>query len=169
MINPMENEELSPYEYEVAISLEESLITTLINISQIGDKNMLNSYYAFLSESVEEETLCDFIAEAYVWLKLNDPEAFEFLQPIALKLVDSKYLLDMEKTFVLEAATEEVIAVSINACDVAHLLLEEGFQTKIDYRLYKKTIKIFNPAAVRFLATELGMDTVSDFVKVCLS
>lgn len=164
----MENEELSPYEYEVAISLEESLITTLINISQIQDMDMLDSYYNFLTESIEEDTLQGLIADAYVWLKLNDPDAFNFLHPIAIKLVDTKYLVEVEKAVILEGATEDTPPLSITASDVAHLLLEEGYFSKKDYRLYKKTIKIFNPGAVRFLATNLGMDTVSDFVKVCL-
>lgn len=164
----MENEELSPYEYEVAISLEESLITTLINISQIQDMDMLDSYYNFLTESIEEDTLHGLIADAYVWLKLNDPDAFNFLHPIAIKLVDNKYLIEVEKAVILEGAAEDSPPSSITAFDVAHLLLEEGYINKKDYRLYKKTIKIFNPGAVRFLATNLGMDTVSDFVKVCL-
>lgn len=164
----MENEELSPYEYEVAISLEESLITTLINISQIQDVDMLDSYYNFLTESIEEDTILSLIADAYVWLKSNDPEAFKFLHPIAIKLVDAKYLIEVEKAVALEEAAEDAPPPSITAQDVAHLLLEEGYLTKKDYRLYKKTIKIFNPAAVKFLAINLGMDTISDFVKVCL-
>lgn len=167
----MENEELSPYEYEVAVSLEESLITTIINICQIKSVNMLDSFYIFLVESIEEDTMLDLIAEAYVWLKLNDAEGFNFIQPIALKLIDAKYLLDVEKSALLEEAAEEDAPTppSINASDVAHLLLEEGYIAKKDYRLYKKTIRIFNPAAVKFLAVNLGMDTVSEFVKVCLN
>lgn len=164
----MENEELSPYEYEVAISLEESLITTLINISQIQDVDMLDSYYNFLTESIEEDTILSLIADAYVWLKSNDTEAFKFLHPIAIKLVDAKYLIEVEKAVALEEAVEDAPPPSITAQDVAHLLLEEGYLTKKDYRLYKKTIRIFNPGAVKFLAINLGMDTISDFVKVCL-
>lgn len=164
----MENEELSPYEYEVAISLEESLVTTLINISQIQDVDMLDSYYNFLTESIEEDTLHGLIADAYVWLKLNDPGAFKFLHPIAIKLVDAKLLVEVERAIALEEVAEDAPPLAITAHDIAHLLLEEGYVTKKDYRLYKKTIKIFNPAAVKFLAVNLGMDTVSDFVKVCL-
>ncbi len=131
--------------------------------------DMLDSYYNFLTESIEQDTLHSLIADAYVWLKFNDPDAFNFLHPIAIKLVDNKYLVEVEKAVILEEAAEDSPPPpSITAPDVAHLLLEEGYISKKDYRLYKKTIKIFNPVAVRFLATNLGMDTVSDFVKVCL-
>lgn len=163
-------EDLTPYQYEVACNLQDSLVCTVVSLIQTQDLDMLDHYYNFLNETVDVESITGIIADAYVWLLDNDKEAAIFFEPLANKLItqeDIKAAVEAYQYDTQEIEEEPIVDIKLCPLDIAHILLDEGYKPIIDYKVLKRTIKIFNPAAIRTLTQYIDMDSMSHLLKVC--
>jgi hypothetical protein len=161
-------EELTPYEYEVACNMQDSFISSVISMIQSQDEEMLVLFCAFLRDTMEEDAMKSIISHAYVWLSKEEPTALPPFHTVIFKLIDQKDIAEARKEVAnmdLEESVEESPKIIITPLDISHILLDEGFIEKKDFKTLKRSVKILNSKALKCLSDHLTMDSISSLIK----